>query len=66
MNEQDLENLVSEEHLKERGFHKRHKTMYRVIHKQEVRFIEIMPNAYMLDGFYYVERKSEKYEEEMT
>jgi hypothetical protein len=66
MEEKNLENLVSKEHLKERGFRQKHKIMYRVIHDQEIRFIEVMPGAYMFDGVYYhTKRTPEEYEQEL-
>lgn len=66
MDESRLDDIVSKEHLKERGFRQYHKIMFRIIHDQEIRFIEVIQNGYLFDGVYYLpKRQREKYEERM-
>lgn len=61
--EQSLDNLVSKSHLEHSGFKEKRGVMYRVIHDQEIRFIEVKNGLYSWAGIHYVGRPAEKYEE---
>lgn len=63
--EPSLDNLVSGNHLEHSGFKKKHGVMYRIIHDQEIRFIEVRDNLYAWAGIHYVGRPIERYEEVM-
>lgn len=64
--EQSLDNLVSESHLIHSEFKKRKGVLYRVIHDQEIRFVEVRQGLYAWAGVYYVGRPIERYEEGLT
>jgi hypothetical protein len=67
MDIKNLENCVSGEHLRERGFRKHGNVMYRMIHQQEIRFIEVVQNMYIFDGVYYSKKRPvERYEESLS
>ena len=57
MEEKNLENIVTREHLQEHGFRCKGKRMYRIIHDQEIVFIEVMTNCYIFDGIYPVKKR---------
>lgn len=62
MNLEDL-NLISEKNLVEKGFRKRGCNMYKIIHDQEIRFVEIGPQVYAFDKVEYIARDREFYED---
>jgi hypothetical protein len=63
--EQSLDNLVSEQHLLHSEFKKKKGILYRVIHDQEIRFVEVRQGLYAWAGVHYIGRPAEKYEEGM-
>jgi hypothetical protein len=62
--EQSLDNLVNKSHLLNSEFRERKGVLYRVIHDQEIRFVEVKQGLYAWTGVHYVGRPVEKYEEE--
>lgn len=44
-----LENCVSEEDLKLRGFHKRGNDYFKRIHNQEIRYVSFIQGMYLFD-----------------
>lgn len=61
--EQSLENLVSYGNLKNSEFKERRGMMYRVIHDQEIRFVEVKNGLYTYAGIHYVGKGFGRYEE---
>jgi len=55
--EERVSNLTTEEELEHKGYHKNKHYMYRVIHDQEIRFVNVMDNLYAFSGVYYRRRK---------
>jgi len=74
LDESKLEGLVSKDQLEAKGFRrkpqseetifkKKKKYMYRIHGDYEIRYVEVMPNAYILDGVGRIPPKLKKEEE---
>ncbi len=50
MNEESLEKMVSKDQLKEKGFRCKPHYMYKIHGDYEIRYVEVIPNGYILDG----------------
>lgn len=63
MNESDLEKMVSKDQLEEKGFRKKPHYMYKIHGEYEIRYVEVMPNAYILDGVGRIPQRLKENEE---